>query len=87
MKVNQQLSRADMMESVSEGIRRGIWDVATNQSPRVDVPNELLFDAVRRGVSDAMWQLMTNATGMPCADFYQAIENGTAEGSAPIWRP
>ena len=24
------LTRDDMMEAVSEGIRRGIWDVATN---------------------------------------------------------
>jgi hypothetical protein len=78
------LNRDDMMESVSEGIRRGIWDLATNQNPRVDVPNELLFDAIRQGVRDAMWQMITNATGMPCADFYQAIENGAAEGIARI---
>jgi hypothetical protein len=78
------LTRDDMMEAVSEGIRRGIWDVATNQNPGVDVPNELLFDAVRQGVRDAMWKLMTNATQMPCADFYEAIQEGTAEGIARV---
>jgi len=78
------LSRDDMMEAVSEGIRRGIWDVATNQDPRTDLPNELLFDAVRQGVRDAMWQMITNATQAPCADFYEAIQDGTAEGIARV---
>lgn len=74
------LTRADAMAAVTEGIAKGFWEVATNGSPRVDIPNELLFDAIRQGVRDAMWQLMTNATDAPCADFFQAIEDGAAAG-------
>lgn len=44
------LSRKDMMEAVSEGVRR------------------------------AVWQMITNATDMPCADFFDAVKEGVAEG-------
>jgi hypothetical protein len=37
--------------------------------------NEIL-KAVRDGVADAMWRMMTNATSMPCADFYDSIKEG-----------
>jgi len=48
------LSREDMMAAVTEGITKGLWDIATNASPNVDLPNELLFDAIRQGVRDAI---------------------------------
>ena len=41
--------------------------------------NELL-DAIRAGVHDAVWAMITNATMAPCADFYDAVQEGVAEG-------
>lgn len=46
------LSRADMMEAVSEGVRR------------------------------AMWEMITNATQMPCADFFASITEGVEQAHA-----
>ena len=48
------LSRADMMEAVSEGVRRAIWDIATN------------------------------ATTMPCVDFYASIAEGVTKAHVEI---
>ena len=35
-----------------------------------DVSKQELLDAIRDGVADAMWRMITNATSAPCADFY-----------------
>ena len=39
-----------------------------------------LFDAIRAGVHDAIWRMITNATDMPCADFYEMIQKGVEKG-------
>ena len=39
-----------------------------------------LLNAIRDGVADAMWRMITNATDMPCADFYDSVKDGIAEG-------
>jgi hypothetical protein len=39
-----------------------------------------LLDAIREGVRAAMWDMITNATSMPCADFYATLEEGIAIG-------
>ena len=44
------------------------------------VTKQELLDAVRNGVSDAMWQTITNATSMPCHDFFDTVKQGFAEG-------
>jgi hypothetical protein len=41
-----------------------------------DVSKQELLDAIRDGVSDAMWQMITNATSEPCADFYETVRDG-----------
>jgi hypothetical protein len=45
--------------------------------PRVS-PDEFL-QAIREGVHDAFWEMITNATGMPCHDFYDAVQQGVKE--------
>jgi hypothetical protein len=40
--------------------------------PRLDP--DLVYRAIYEGVYDAMWQMITNATMMPCSDFFAAIE-------------
>ena len=44
-----------------------------------ETTKEEFLDAVYRGVYDAMWQMITNETDMPCADFYEMIKKGTKE--------
>ncbi len=34
------------------------------------------LQAIEKGVSDAFWSMITNATSYPCADFYEAIRQG-----------
>jgi hypothetical protein len=41
-----------------------------------DVSKQELLDAIRDGVSDAMWRMITNATSAPCADFYETVRDG-----------
>ena len=41
---------------------------------------EELAEAISEGVRRAFWQMITNATSMPCADFYAALEDGVARG-------
>lgn len=38
------------------------------------------MDSIRAGVSDAMWQMITNATSMPCHDFFDTVKDGVAQG-------
>jgi hypothetical protein len=39
-----------------------------------------LLDAITEGVRAAMWNMITNATMAPCADFFAAVEDGVATG-------
>ena len=38
-----------------------------------------IYNAISLGVQRAMWQLMSNATMMPCADFYDSVKAGVKE--------
>jgi hypothetical protein len=55
------------------------------------VTKEEFLRAVRDGVHDAMWQMMTNATSMPCHDFFdhvrEGVENAIYEASRPKRAP
>lgn len=77
------LDRDDMMEAVADGVRRA-FAAALTRDGYFDMPHELLCDAIRKGVADAVWRIATNASDMPCADFYQAIKEGAAEGMARV---
>jgi hypothetical protein len=54
------------------------------------ISKEELLDAIREGVHDAMWRMITGATSMPCHDFYATVKEGVAmgmkEASARTWR-
>jgi hypothetical protein len=69
------LDREDMIEAVTQGVRQGITDLGTNWR-RKDIPHEIVHDAIRQGVRGAIWNMITNNTQMPCADFYDAIKDG-----------
>lgn len=45
-----------------------------------DLDRDDLFRAITEGVRQAIWQIATNNTDAPCADFYAAILGGVREG-------
>ena len=77
------LNREDMMEAVSEGVCRGIVQIGS-RGGHFDIPDELLYDAIRKGVADAIWRVATSGTDAPCADFYDFIKEGVREGVARL---
>jgi len=38
----------------------------------------VLYHAIKDGVEAAMWRMITNATDMPCSDFFVTIKQGVA---------
>ena len=46
-----------------------------------DVTAEAFLEAVRKGVRDAMWQMITNGTDAPGADFYGTVRTTTGSFS------
>lgn len=49
-----------------------------------DLNEEEIYKAIKDGVYEAMWQLFTNATDMPCSDFYNYIKEGVKEAHLEI---
>lgn len=45
-----------------------------------NLSDEQILEAIRKGVHDAMWQMITNATQMPCADFFDTLKQGIHDG-------
>jgi hypothetical protein len=43
------------------------------------VSKEEFLEAIREGVREALWDVMTNATSAPCHDFYESIREGVRE--------
>ena len=38
-----------------------------------------VYEAIAEGVDRAIWRMITNATDMPCRDFYDTVEKATRE--------
>ena len=72
------LNREDMIEAVTEGVKQAIVELGTSGG-RFDLPHELLFDAVREGTRQGIWQMITNDTNTPCDDFYETVQQGIVE--------
>ena len=72
-----------MIEDVTEGVRQAFREIASSGG-QFDLQHELLFDAVRRGTCAAIWQMITNATQAPCADFYATVKEGVRDGIVRI---
>lgn len=68
----------DTLDSIAKGVRQGIVDLGTNWGQK-DLPHEIIHDAVRLGMREAIWMMITNATDAPCADFYEAVRQGVNE--------
>jgi hypothetical protein len=61
--------REDIVAAVREDVRQAL-----------ELPPDLLHEAIRQGVADAVWRLATSGTATPHADFFDAIKDGAREG-------
>ncbi|MBT8169663.1 hypothetical protein [Falsiruegeria litorea] len=52
--------------------------------PRPQTAPGDLHEAVQDGTRQAIWDIATNATGAPCADFYDALQRGVEEAVTNI---
>lgn len=50
-----------------------------NDPLNVKLDPEKVYGAISKGVENAIWRMITNATDMPCADFYEAIQNAATK--------
>ena len=73
------LSREDMMEAITEGVRQA-FDYALRNLEF----NHGFEDVVREGVADGIMQIAKNGTDMPGADFFEMIKQGMAAGVAGL---
>ena len=72
------LSREDLFDAIRMGVREGIVDIGTDWG-RKDIPHEIVYEAIKVGVRQAIWDMITNATQMPCGDFYDTVKDGVRE--------
>lgn len=52
--------------------------IPETKTPAIKLSNKDMMTAVSDGVRAAVWDIATNATDMPCADFYEAIKGGVS---------
>ena len=45
----------------------------------VKLEPEKVYEAISKGVENAIWKMITNATDAPCEDFYATVEKATKE--------
>jgi hypothetical protein len=45
---------------------------------------EDMKDAITKGVYHAFWQMITNATDAPCADFYDFVKDGVEKAMSNL---
>lgn len=71
------LDRDDMMVAVTNGVKEAILTMTeSGDGYSGKIIRDPFLNAVESGVYNAMWSLMTNATDMPCTDFYEMIKQG-----------
>ncbi len=44
------------------------------------ISKQELLEAISEGVYHAIWQMITNDTSAPCADFFETVKQGVAQG-------
>lgn len=58
---------------------QSIFGVVMRSPIDVKLDPEKVYEAISKGVENAMWQMITNATSAPCQDFYATIEKAAKE--------
>lgn len=70
-----------MTENTTQEIfYQDLFDEITSNLPE----KEEILQAIEDGVERAMWQMITNATSMPCQDFYDTIKEAAEKSFSGI---
>jgi hypothetical protein len=64
-----QISKEELLDAIRDGV-----------NDAMPISKRELLGAIREGVYDAVWQMITNATSMPCHDFFDTVREGIADG-------
>lgn len=48
------------------------------------IDSDKFYDAISVGVQGAIWQMITNATDAPTADFFETVKEGVKEAMMEI---
>jgi hypothetical protein len=59
--MHSSMTRDEYLQAISAGMERAIRDLFS-RAGYFDVPDELFYDAIRRGVRDAVCQIAVNST-------------------------
>ena len=65
------LTKEEMYDAFRSGVKEAILEIVPDYDS-----SKGFFEAVEQGVSNAIWKIATNATDMPCNDFYDSIKEG-----------
>jgi hypothetical protein len=63
-------------------IERGVAYAVHENFPYLEA--ERIYEAVSEGIENAMWRMITGATGAPCADFYATIEKAAEKAFSKV---
>ena len=64
-------------DEIYKQIRAGVRDAFEGK-----LLADLVYEQIHTGVQDALWQMITNATQMPCHDFYDSIKDAVKKAVA-----
>jgi len=71
------LSKEEMFEAFKLGVKEAILEMTeSGDGYSGPIRTEQFFEAIKEGVGESIWKIATNATHMPCADFYDSIKEG-----------
>jgi len=78
---NEKLSVSELTQANNAyiGIVKKISEQNKHDRVIPKVTKDELLEAIHEGVKSAIWDVATNASDMPCSDFYSAIKNGVED--------
>jgi hypothetical protein len=74
----ERLTKEEMLDAIQEEM----GDILLNVF--AEVTADRIVGAIRDGVREAMWQMITNATDAPCHDFYTMVKMGVEEAMEKV---
>lgn len=79
--IMNKLTKEEMFKATKDGIKEALLTMTESGDGWSGlIRTDQFMEAIRSGVSDGIWRIATNATQMPCADFYEMIKEGVKEG-------
>lgn len=71
------ITKEEYLDTIREGIKDAILEMTESGDGYSGlIRTDQFFEAIKEGVAMAIWKVATNATSMPCADFYDSIKAG-----------